>query len=164
MDERLDGDWLRGWCERTAAAVAGLTESFEVRHGFPPGDNVIAPATDESHRATGALVALTPIPADLATVYRVIDEVSLPDVANGCFVHPASLVAEHVRAYGPVAIPDEGPATVFASDGGGRLFAVTGSGRVWMSTAASWSDRFDLAAAGLREFFEGISRQVTDQL
>ncbi|GAA4831703.1 hypothetical protein GCM10023235_02390 [Kitasatospora terrestris] len=79
---------------------------------------------------------------------------ALPDGRTG---------AEHVRAYGSVAITDEGPATVFAGDRGGRLFTVTGSGRGWMSTAASWSDRFDLATDP-QEFFEGISRQATDQL
>lgn len=121
-------------------------------------------ASEVSRHTTDSLVDLTPIPSDLTTMYWVIDEVSLPDVENGYFVHPASLVADHFREYGAVRIDGEEPALVFASDGGGRLFALAGSGRIWRSTTASWFEQFDLAAGSLREFFEGLSRQITDQL
>ncbi|SEL33102.1 hypothetical protein SAMN05414137_107307 [Streptacidiphilus jiangxiensis] len=97
-------------------------------------------------------------------MYWVISEVSFPDLENGCFVHPASLVADHFREYGAVQIDGEEPAVVFASDGGGHLFALGDSGRVWKSTTASWFDQFDLAADSLQEFFEGISRQINSQL
>ncbi|MFB8210657.1 hypothetical protein [Streptomyces sp. NPDC056010] len=159
-DERLDAEWLHVWCERTDAALAELMTSFQARFGFDPCSNVVVRASDASHRATGALVELTPVPSDLTTMYWVIDEVSLPDVDNGCFVHPASLVADHFRAYGAVSIDGEEPALVFASDGGGHLFALAGSGRVWRSATASWFDQFDLAAASLQEFFQGLSRQI----
>ncbi|MBF9072368.1 hypothetical protein [Streptacidiphilus fuscans] len=164
MGERLDAEWLRVWCEQTDSALAQLTQSFLARHGFEPGSNVVEIATEESHRATDALVELTPIPSDLTTMYWVIDEVSLSDVENGYFVHPASLVADHVREYGLIEIDGEEPALVFASDGGGRLFALSGSGRIWRSTTASWFGQFDLAAASLQEFFEGLSRQIASQL
>ncbi|MEU6340865.1 hypothetical protein ABZ883_07920 [Streptomyces sp. NPDC046977] len=163
-DERLDAEWLRGWCEQADAALAELMRSFEARHGFAPGTNVVTLATEASHQATDALVELTPIPSDLTTMYWVIDEVSLPDVGNGYFVHSASLVADHFRAYGAVQIDGEEPAVVFASDGGGHLFALAGSGRVWMSTTASWFDQFDLAAASLEECFERLSRRIAGQL
>ncbi|WP_233290491.1 hypothetical protein [Kitasatospora sp. MBT66] len=163
-DERLDAEWLRGWCGRADAALAKLMESFQARHGFEPGSNVVVHASAASHQATDALVELTPIPSDLTTMYLVIAEVSLPDVENGYFVHPASLVAEHFRDYGAVQIDGGEPALVFASDGGGHLFALAGSGRVWRSTTASWFDQFDLAAAGLQEFFEGLSQQISGQL
>lgn len=52
-------------------------------------------------------------------MYWVIDEVSLPDVENGYFVHPALLVADHFREYGAIQIDGEEPALVFASDGAG---------------------------------------------
>ncbi|MFD5326888.1 hypothetical protein [Streptomyces sp. NPDC127092] len=162
-DERLDAEWLRGWCGQASAALAKLMQSFHARYGFEPGRNAVVLATEESHQATGALVELTPIPSDLTTMYWVIDEVSLPDVENGYFVHPASLVADHFREYGAVRIDGEEPALVFASDGGGHLFALAGSGRVWKSTTASWFDQFDLAAASLQEFFAGLARQIRGQ-
>ncbi|TXS08070.1 MULTISPECIES: hypothetical protein [Streptomyces] len=161
---RLDAEWLHGWCEQAAASLAKFMQSFQARHGFEPGTNVVVLASEASHQATETLVELTPIPSDLTTMYWVIDEVSLPDVENGYFVHPASLVAEHFREYGAVQIDGEEPAMVFASDGGGHLFALAGSGRVWRSTTASWFDQFDLAAAGLQEFLEGLSRQISGQL
>lgn len=162
--ERLDARWLRSWCEQAAIAVAELMESFEARHGFEAGSNAVLLATEQSHRATDALVELTPIPSDLTTLYWAINEVSLPDVDIGYFVHPASLVADHFREYGAVQIDGEEPALVFASDGGGHLFALAGSGRIWRSTTASWFDQFDLAAASLQEFLEGLSRQTSGML
>ncbi len=162
--ERLDAEWLRGWCEQAALAVAELMQSFEARYGFEPGSNAILLATQNSHQTTDALVELTPIPSDLTTLYWAIGEVSLPDVENGYYIHPASLVADHFREYGAVQIDGEEPALVFASDGGGHLFALAGSGRLWRSTTASWFDQFDLAAASLQEFLEGLSRQISSLL
>ncbi|NEA53483.1 hypothetical protein G3I60_04765 [Streptomyces sp. SID13666] len=161
--ERLDSEWVRGWCEQTSAALGALMSSFLKTHGFPPGENAVILATDESHEATGALVDLTPIPSDLTTLYWVVCEVSLPDIEHGYFVHPASMVAEHFREYGSVQIDDEPLAIVFASDGGGHLFAVAGSGRVWRSTTASWFDDFEVIAASIQEFLEQISRRVAGQ-
>jgi hypothetical protein len=160
-DDRLEAECVRGWREQGDAALTELVESFQVRHGFPPGRNVVAMATRESHKATGALVELTPIPSDLTTMYWVIDEVSLSDVDSGYFVHPASTVESHFREYGVIQIDGEEPALVFASDGGGHLFALAGSGRVWRSTTAWWFDQFDLAAASLQEFLEGLARRIS---
>ncbi|MGW3248274.1 hypothetical protein [Streptomyces sp. NPDC001070] len=75
-DERLDAQWLRGWCGHAQAALAKLSQSFQARHGYEPGSNVVVLATEPSHQATDALVELTPIPSDLTTMYRVIEEVS----------------------------------------------------------------------------------------
>ncbi|WP_436995810.1 hypothetical protein [Streptomyces sp. enrichment culture] len=161
--ERLDSEWVRGWCEQTSAELGVLLSSFLKTHGFPAGENAVVLATDESSKATDALVDLTPIPSDLTTLYWVVCEISLPDVGHGYFVHPASTVAEHFREYGPVQIDDEPFAIVFASDGGGHLFAVAGSGRVWRSTTASWFDDFEVAAASIQEFLEQIGRRVADQ-
>lgn len=161
--ERLDSELVRGWCKQTSSALGVLMSSFLETHGFPPGENAITLATDESHESTDELVDLTPIPSDLATLYWVICEVSLPDVDNGYFIHSASTVAEDFQEYGSVRIDDECPALVFASDGGGHLFAVTGSGRVWRSTTASWFDDFEVTAASIREFLEQIGRRVVGQ-
>lgn len=163
-DERLGAEWVRSWCEQADAALAELLQSFQVRHGFEPGRNVVALSTEESHKTTDALVELTPVPSDLTTMYWVIDEVSLPDVDSGYFIHPASTVAGHFREYGDIQIDGEEPAIVFASDGGGHLFALSGSGRVWRSTTASWSGQFDLAAASLQEFLEGLTQRINCQL
>ncbi|WP_327187471.1 hypothetical protein [Streptomyces sp. NBC_01334] len=138
-------------------------ESFTATHGFPSGHNAVTLATDESHRATGALVDLTPIPSDLTTLYWVISEASLPDVDNGYFIHSPMTVAGHFREYGPPTIDDEPTALVFASDGGGHLFAIGDSGRIWRSTTASWFDDFEVAAASLQEFLEHLSRRTAEQ-
>ncbi|MEV0374979.1 hypothetical protein AB0I10_35285 [Streptomyces sp. NPDC050636] len=163
-DERLDAEWVRVWCEQADAALTELMQSFQVRHGFPPGRNVVALATEESHKATGTLVELTPIPSDLTTMYWVIEEVSLPDVDSGFFIHSSSTVASHFREYGSIQIDGEEPGLVFASDGGGHLFALAGSGRVWRSSTASWFGQFDLAAASLQELFEGLAQRISGQL
>ncbi|MFI6693502.1 hypothetical protein ACIBLA_17405 [Streptomyces sp. NPDC050433] len=161
--ERLDSEWVRGWCEQTSAELRAVMSSFLETHGFPPGENAVVLATDASSKATDALVDLTPIPSDLTTLYWVICEVSMPDVEHGYFIHSASTVAEHFREYGSVQIDDESLAIVFASDGGGRLFAVAGSGQVWKSTTASWFDDFAVAAASIQEFLEQIGRRVAGQ-
>ncbi|MEV4917829.1 hypothetical protein AB0K47_13575 [Streptomyces tirandamycinicus] len=125
--ERLDSEWVRSWCEQTSAALEALRTSFAERHGFPPGENSVLLATDESSKATDALVDHTPIPSDLTTLYWVISEVSMADVDCGYFIHSPATVAAHFREYGSVRLDDEMPALVFASDGGGHLFAVAGS-------------------------------------
>ncbi|MER5473580.1 hypothetical protein [Streptomyces sp. NPDC002685] len=161
--ERLESEWLRAWWEHADVALTKLMESFTATHGFPPGQNVVSLATDESHRATDSLVDLTPIPSDLTTLYWVISEASLPDVDNGYFIHSPMTVAGHFREYGPPAIDDEPIALVFASDGGGHLFAVGDSGRIWRSTTASWFDDFEVAAASLQEFLEHLSWRTAEQ-
>ncbi|MFJ7201574.1 hypothetical protein [Streptomyces sp. NPDC098926] len=121
-------------------------------------------ATHDSRRATDALVDLTPIPSDLATLYWVISEAALPDVDSGYFIHSPATAAEHLREYGPAAIGGESIALVFASDGGGHLFAIGDSGQVWKSTTASWLDDFEVATASLQEFLEQLGQRIAKQL
>ncbi|MGW4809260.1 hypothetical protein [Kitasatospora sp. NPDC004272] len=107
--EALGTDRLRAWQQRTDAALAELTRTFLATHGFPPGENTVPPATTDSRAAARALAARalaarTPLPADLAAFYEVVAEASLPDVHHGYFVHPPELVADHLRAYGPVQV------------------------------------------------------------
>jgi len=160
---RLDPEWVRAWWEQADAALATLLRSFLPTHGFPPDDNAVTPATDDSRRAASALAELTPVPADLTAFYRVIGEVSLPDVDSGYFIHSPATVAEHFREYGPAPVGDERTAPVFASDGGGRLFAIDDGGRIWKSAAASWSADFTVAAARLREFLEQLGGRIADR-
>ncbi|MFJ9773103.1 hypothetical protein ACIRVF_17995 [Kitasatospora sp. NPDC101157] len=158
---QLDPGWLRTWCAETGAALAGFTRSFAARYGFPPGENALISATDAGRRATAALGELLPVPPDLATLYAVLDRASLPDVDNGYFVHPPQAVEAHIREHGTPAVEGERLALVFGSDGGGHLFATGHSGRVWRSTTASSDGGFELAAATLEEFLDGIGRLVT---
>ncbi|MFI9393464.1 hypothetical protein ACIG53_21600 [Streptomyces bauhiniae] len=130
-EERLDARWVRAWCERGGATV--------VR------------ATGESHQAADALVDLTPIPSDLATLYWVLAEARLPD---GRSVHPPATVAALFREHGEIEIPGEQPALVFATTADGHPCALSGSGRVWQATSPSTTGQFDLLASSLREFLE----------
>ncbi|MFF7968510.1 hypothetical protein ACFZC3_24520 [Streptomyces sp. NPDC007903] len=130
-EERLDAGWVRAWCEREGA--------------------VVVRATDESHRATAALVDLTPIPSDLTTLYWVLAEARLPD---GRSVHPPATVAALFREHGEVEIPGEQPALIFATTAEGRACALSGSGRVWQATSPSANGQFDLLASSLRDFLE----------
>lgn len=130
-EERLDARWVRAWCERGGATV--------VR------------ATDESHRATDALVDLTPIPSDLTTLYWVLAEARLPD---GRSVHSPVTVAALFREHGEIEIPGEQPALIFAATAAGHACALSGSGRVWQATSPSVTGQFDLMANSLQEFLE----------
>ncbi|MFD7966751.1 hypothetical protein ACFV5J_38815 [Streptomyces zaomyceticus] len=160
--EWLDWEWVRTWCDQTEPELGRLLQSFETRHGFPPGENVITLTTDESNEATSALVDLTFPPSDLTTLYSLIRDISLPDVDHGYFIHSPTMTAEHFREYGSVQIAGDGPALVFASDGGGHLFAVAGTGRVWKSTAASWHADFEVAANGIQDFLEHLGYRIAD--
>ncbi|MFI8767833.1 hypothetical protein ACN9M0_14975 [Streptomyces sp. R-07] len=163
--EWLDWEWVRTWCDQTEPELGRLMQSFEARHGFPPGENVITLTTDESNEATSALVDLTfPFaPSDLITLYSVIRDISLPDVDHGHFIHSPATAADHFREYGSIQVAGDGPALVFASDGGGHLFAVAGTGRVWKSTTASWHADFEVAADGIQEFLERLGCRIADQ-
>ncbi|MFD8642270.1 hypothetical protein ACFV14_18425 [Streptomyces zaomyceticus] len=161
--EWLDWEWVRTWCDQTEPELGRLMQSFETRHGFPPGENVITLTTDESNEATSALVDLTFPPSDLTTLYSVIRDISLPDVDHGYFIHSPTMTADHFREYGSVQVAGDGPALVFASDGGGHLFAVAGTGRVWKSTAASRHADFEVAANGIQDFLEHLGYRIADQ-
>ncbi|MGV9318308.1 hypothetical protein [Streptomyces sp. NPDC003660] len=128
---RLDAEWLRGWCER--------------------GGGTVVPATEASHRATAALVDLTPIPSDLTTLYWVLTEARLPD---GRSVHPPATVAALFREHGEIDIPGEQPALLFATTADGHACALSPSGRVWQATGPSLTGQFDLMASSLRDFLE----------
>jgi hypothetical protein len=56
--ERLDSEWVDNWCKQVSAALEPLMSSFLETHGFPPGENAVALATDASYEATDALVNL----------------------------------------------------------------------------------------------------------
>jgi len=108
-----------------AVKAGQVLETFQSRFGFEPGMNQLGPPAAE--QALASLQAIVPRPAaDLIDFYRCIGQVSLPDIGNGYFIHPADLVARPAadgqpRRIGP---PHELDVLVFGSDGGGALYAV----------------------------------------
>ena len=121
----MDREWLAEWRVSVTVKADQLLETFQSRFGFEPGRNRLGPPAAE--QALASLQAIVPRPAaDLIDFYRCIGQVSLPDVGNGYFIHPADLVARQAadgepRRIGP---PHELDVLVFGSDGGGALYAV----------------------------------------
>ncbi|MGK5683735.1 hypothetical protein [Actinoplanes sp. URMC 104] len=119
-------DRLRGWIEETVASAARLMQTFEQRHGFPPGDNVVVAGTD----GRAAELSAAGAPAELVEFYRHVRAVVLPDVENGWFIHPAEQVLDGIREVQPTeltgAVRDD--IVVFATDGGGALYAMNRAG------------------------------------
>lgn len=121
----MDREWLAEWRVSVTGEVGRLLETFQSRFGFQPGMNQLGPPAAEQGLAS--LQAIVPCPAgDLIDFYRRVGQVSLPDVGNGYFIHPADLVVRQAadgepRRIGP---PHELDVLVFGSDGGGALYAV----------------------------------------
>ncbi|MYS69589.1 hypothetical protein GTY88_03970 [Streptomyces sp. SID5926] len=130
---------------------------FEAAYGYPPGDNDVFVADDQS-RAMAARLEDAAVPAALVTFYSSIAELQLPDIDHGYFIHSPDLVLDHLAEYGPVRLTDDRTGIVFGSDGGGILFALDQSGQVHRSTTASWFDEFELAAPSLTQFLEQLHR------
>lgn len=121
----MDQEWLDIWRVSVTAILAELLGTFRQRFGFEPGINEVGPPA--SKEAVASLAALQPTPAhDLLALYQNINEVSLPDVGNGYFIHSPRSVIQHVQAGEPRRIgrPFDIDVLVFASDGGGALYAL----------------------------------------
>ena len=121
----MDREWLAEWRASVAVKAGQVLETFQSRFGFEPGRNQLGPPAAE--QALASLQAIVPRPAaDLIDFYRCIGQVSLPDIGNGYFIHPADLVARQAADAQPRRIgpPHELDVLVFGSDGGGALYAV----------------------------------------
>lgn len=104
---------------------------FEGSFGYPPGENVLLEASPE--RGAEAVQALSSIgaPRDLLDFYARVEEVSMPDVGNGLFVHSAqAVVGGAVNGGQPTEVVGavDDTIVVFGSDGGGGLFALSRGG------------------------------------
>lgn len=116
------------WKHLMQATVAGLEAKSESLLGYPvgPGDNVVTEPGE---------AVLIDLPPGLAALYRVIGEVSLPDIGNGYFIHPLGYLTESVARGMPVQADTQvlaGPVVTFGSDGGGTLYCTpAASGEVW---------------------------------
>ncbi|MFI9050267.1 S1 RNA-binding domain-containing protein [Streptomyces sp. NPDC053427] len=159
----LRGDWLTSWVRGTAAELGERMTDFEATYGYPPAPNGIRPAAPDRDPAVALRLASHPAVApDLATLYATVQEVSLPDIGNGYFIHSAEHVLRDLTAEGPVRPgPDPGDtAVVFGSDGGGILFALDGRGRVHRSRTASRDGAFEEYCAGIQEFLTRLRTAV----
>ena len=144
----MDREWLAEWRVSVTVKADQLLETFQSRFGFEPGRNRLGPPAAE--QALASLQAIVPRPAaDLIDFYRCIGQVSLPDVGNGYFIHPADLVARQAadgepRRIGP---PHELDVLVFGSDGGGALYAVPAAkpGPVYRLRECTIKDRIAIA-------------------
>ncbi|MDT0446554.1 hypothetical protein [Streptomyces johnsoniae] len=69
----LSADWLTTWQHEITAMLQQTLARFETAYGYPPGDNDVLVADDQS-RATAARLEDATVPADLLTFYSSIAE------------------------------------------------------------------------------------------
>ena len=126
---------------------------FESSHGYEPDENGLVEADHERGvRASRALTAAG-VPLVLAEFYERVEEVSLPDVKNGFFLHAADQVIDGLNGGQPTEV--EGALSdsivVFGSDGGGGLFATSvASGQVYRLNGGSLlGPVYDVDASGV---------------
>ncbi|MQY04555.1 hypothetical protein [Actinomadura macrotermitis] len=146
----LDVAWLTSWSSEINQALAPFLAGFMNRFGYPPGDNLVRVADQ------GAVSTEPPPPLD--AFYRVIDAVLLPDIGNGCFVHPADQVVGELREQGTVRLGEEARGIIFASDGALRL--ITGAGVIYRSRTASRDSEFVPIGEDLRDYLEQLRHAV----
>lgn len=146
----LTEEWLAGWAARLREAAARLPAESEWEIGPPVAPDGIPDW----------------LPTDLVALLRVVGPVSLPDVGNGWFLHPAD-AAQDDR----IADPFEAAVVVFGSDGGGDLFAVTtGDGRVLRLRDAAYlggvyeGSGITVVAGDLAGFLDLVLRAVESEI
>ncbi|WP_149182991.1 hypothetical protein [Streptomyces sp. TRM49041] len=153
----LSADWLTTWQGEITVMLEQTLAHFETAYGYPPGDNYVLVADDQS-RAAAARLEDAAVPTALVTFYSSIAELRLPDVDHGHFIHSSDLVLDHLAEYGPVRLTNDCTGIVFGSDGGGILFALDHSEQVHRSTTTSWFDDFEPTAPTLTQFLEQLHR------
>ncbi|MFE6358050.1 SMI1/KNR4 family protein [Streptomyces rochei] len=141
-----------------------MTGEFEHRHGFPPGTNQVRPADHDDQAAARTLAQITPTPADLATFYESIGDVTWEDVDNGLFLDPAGDVLLRLQEHGIVDVGTDPKARglVMGSNGGGLIYVAGSDGAVCRTRTASLDEpEFDKVADVLRQFLELLERSLT---
>ncbi|WP_336204017.1 hypothetical protein [Nonomuraea sp. LPB2021202275-12-8] len=101
--------WPASWRGEIDRALKPLMTGFENTYGHPPGDNLIIEAGEGSPPRQS-------LPRALTVFYRVIHEVSLPDIGNGYFIHAADHVHDELEQLGPVRLNRTDQGLVFASE------------------------------------------------
>ncbi|WP_159104054.1 hypothetical protein [Streptomyces sp. CdTB01] len=138
-----------------------LMRNFEARFGYPPGENVLLKADPELR--TKAVQALSAIdaPRDLIDFYSQVEEITLPDVENGLFVHSMQAVVEGVAGNQPTEVVGavKGSVTVFGSDGGGGLLALNRAGdKVYRLSGGSLiGSTYEVEDSGVQVISNGFS-------
>jgi hypothetical protein len=156
----LDRPWLHAWCDELNADLRSFLSSFESIYGYPPDDNKITTVANGDPAATRQLSTHPAVSPALSDFYTVIDNVTLPDVGNGYFVHPAQLVLDDLTHDGPVRI-GQSTAVIFGSDGGGILFASSPDGTIYRSHTASRDSDFAVIATDIHDFLDQLRQAVT---
>lgn len=106
------------------AELDQLGQVFEARFGYPlEGGANFVNDPDQVVQAGGSEPLL---PLALALFYDEVGEVSLPDIHNGYFIHPAGRSSSSVDWGLPVRVEADsiGRVVTFGSDGGGGFFSL----------------------------------------
>jgi hypothetical protein len=156
--DALDPRWVRIWAADITTHLQFVLSAFDTYYPFPPGENEVVLA-DPDQSSVDATLANPGTPPDLTAFYRVIKEVTMPDIGNGLFIHPPDLVVTQL-ADRPVLLSDGNTGTVFASNGGGTLYAIGPDNTVHRSRDASTDSGFEPVATDLRDFLGQVLNAV----
>ncbi|MBF6469882.1 hypothetical protein IU427_32680 [Nocardia beijingensis] len=156
---RPDDAWLAAW-RQDINAMRALVAGFEGRFGFAPGRNTIDSPDPADLAAAHHLAEHQEMAASLPHFYQHISAAVLEDIGNGYFIHAASHVLHDLAENGPITLGEPGPATLFASDGGGTLFAIATDGTIHRSNNADRDGDFRLVAEDLQDFLDQLRRIV----
>jgi hypothetical protein len=112
------------WKAAVRAQLDQLGAVFEQRFGFPFDEE--SNFVSDAEKAVPAGGAETALPPDLAQFYEEIGEVSLPDINNGYFIHPAARLPAAADWGLPTRVDVEsiGDVATFGSDGGGGFLCM----------------------------------------
>ncbi|MEV0899348.1 hypothetical protein [Actinoplanes sp. NPDC049802] len=158
--DSLDPRWVRTWAAGITTHLQAVLAAFDTYYPFPPGRNEVVLA-GPSQGPLDILRARSSAPSDLIALYQVIQEVTMPDIGNGIFIHAPEDVIVGL-ADGPVPLDDGNTGTTFASNGGGILYAIDRSNRVHRSHDASTDSGFEPVATDLRVFLEHVLDTVAN--
>jgi hypothetical protein len=156
----LDRPWLHAWCDELNTDLRSFLNSFERIYGYPPDDNKITTVAGGDSASTRQLSTHPAVSPALSDFYTVIENVTLPDIGNGYFVHPARHVLDDLTHDGPVRVGQSG-AVIFGSDGGGILFAISPDGTIHRSHTASRDSDFKVIATDLHDFLDQLRQAAT---
>ncbi|GAV43952.1 hypothetical protein F3K43_26470 [Streptomyces sp. LBUM 1476] len=151
--------WLASWRDDITHTVDTLLPAFEETYGYPPGRNEIRPATGEDLRAAREYAQEPLVFGELRMFYESFAEVSLPDIGNGFFIHPAHAVLAQLATEGPVFASgaDDPHGMVIASNGGGALYVADRGGAIHRPTLQG---EFVEVAGSFPKFLDQVRRHV----
>ncbi|WP_020521656.1 HEAT repeat domain-containing protein [Catelliglobosispora koreensis] len=119
--------YARQWQLEVSAALGRPVAVFEQTYGYPCGQQFVdGPASIAELTLLSSGSLRTRMPSELLVWYGQVREVSLPDTANGFFLHPPETLAAHATGEGVTRVAGifESEVVVFGSDGGGTLYGL----------------------------------------